>query len=139
MPAVSLAATRKAHGGGLDGSHGWLGRMGRRSIGGSTVPILPELKPTPADILAAIAKAELGDWIDPSEVPLNWLAELHSPKGRVYNGNADTPEEAMALAWLSVWAPDALINGYVKPGSVPFEIPAGWRFELTPPWRSKSD
>jgi hypothetical protein len=97
------------------------------------------MKPTPADILIAIAKAELGDWIDPSELPLNWSCELYSPEGHVFNGNAHTAPEAMALAWLHAWAPDALINGYVEPGTVPFEIPFGWRFELTPPWRSKKD
>jgi hypothetical protein len=96
-------------------------------------------RPTPADIMVAIAKAELGDWIDPSEVPLNWACDLFSPEGHRFNGNADTPGIAMALAWLHAWAPDALINAYVEPGSVPFEIPDGWRFELTPPWRSKRD
>jgi hypothetical protein len=44
---------------------------------------------------------------------------------------------ATALAWLHAWAPDALVEAYVEPGSVPFEIPVGWRFELTPPiWSS---
>jgi hypothetical protein len=37
----------------------------------------------------------------------------------------------MALAWLHYWAPDALIEGYVEPGSVPLDIPDGWRFRLT--------
>jgi hypothetical protein len=69
----------------------------------------PRPKPTPADILIAIAKAELGDWFDPLDVPLNWSCELHSPDGHVYNGNAHTAAEAMALAWLHAWAPDALI------------------------------
>jgi hypothetical protein len=98
-----------------------------------------EMRPTPADILIAIAKAELGDWIDPSEVPLNWACDLYSPEGHRFDGNADTPAIAMALAWLHAWAPDALITGYVEPGTVPFAIPDDWRFELTPPWRSKPD
>ena len=29
--------------------------------------------------------------------------------------------------------------GYVEPGSVPYEVPDGYRFGLTPPWRSKPD
>jgi hypothetical protein len=89
-------------------------------------------RPTPADILVAIGKAELGDWIDPSEAPINWECNLYSPEGYSYNGHADTPGMAMALAWLHAWAPDALINAHVEPGSVPFEVPDGWRFELTP-------
>jgi len=93
------------------------------------------LAPTQCDILAAIAKAESGDWIDPMAVPFNWLCELHSPEGHIFNGNALTEAEAMGLAWLHAWAPDALIDGYVEPGSVPLEVPAGWRFELVP-WHS---
>lgn len=90
------------------------------------------LKPTPADIIMAIAKAELGDWIDPTDAPINWFCELHSPEGNSYNGSAHTAAEAMAFAWLRAWAPDALIDAYVEPGTVLYEIPAGWRFELTP-------
>jgi hypothetical protein len=49
------------------------------------------------------------------------------------NGNAPTEVEAMALAWLHVWAPDALIDGYVQPGTVPFDVPAdAWEFQLMP-------
>jgi hypothetical protein len=100
------------------------------------------MKPTPADILVAIAKAEAGDWIDPLEEPICWACELHPPDGehgRSYDGHAHTAAQAMAMAWLHAWAPDALIEGYVEPDSVPFDIPEGWRFELTPPWRSKWD
>jgi hypothetical protein len=32
-----------------------------------------------------------------------------------------------------------MIDGYVEPGSVPYEVPEGYRFELTPPWKSKPD
>jgi len=53
--------------------------------------------------------------------------------------NAHTPNEAMALAWIACCSPDALINGYVEPGSVPYEVPEGYCFELTPPWKSKPD
>jgi hypothetical protein len=39
----------------------------------------------------------------------------------------------MAMAWLHVQAPDALIEAAVDENSIEFEVPAGWRFELTPP------
>jgi hypothetical protein len=95
-------------------------------------------KPMPADIVIAIAKAQLGDWIDPSETLMNWSCDLYDPAGeRVGDGNGHTRQEAMALAWLCDWAPHALINAYVEPGSVPYDVPNGWRFELTPPWKSK--
>jgi len=98
------------------------------------------MKPTPADIAIAIAKAELGDWIDPTDVPLCWMCLLYDPDGMlVTDGCAPTANEAMAFAWLLVHAPDALHNAYVEPGSVPYDIPLGWRFELTPPWCSRPD
>jgi hypothetical protein len=99
-------------------------------------------KPTPADIAVAIAKAESGDWIDPVDVPFRWSCHLYDDvhERHVGDGDAHTPNEAMALAWLSVHAPDALSNAYVEPGSVPYDVPdEGWHFELTPPWRSKRD
>ena len=89
------------------------------------------MRPSTADIAATIERAEKGGWIDPTDVPLNWFCELYDPEGqRAGNGNGLTSREAMALAWLHVWAPDALIDAYVKPGSVPMEVPAGWIFEL---------
>jgi hypothetical protein len=98
------------------------------------------MKPSPADIAIAIAKAELGDWIDPTDVPLNWSCELYTPNGeRAGDGNAHTAAEAMALAWLCAWAPNALIDRRVEVNSVPYDVPDGWRFELTPPWQSKRD
>jgi hypothetical protein len=101
------------------------------------------MKPTAADIIIAIAKAELGDWIDPSEQPICWACELHPPPdsgiGGTYNGHAHTAAQAMAMAWLHAWAPDALIAAHVELGSVPFDIPKGWTFELTPPWRCTLD
>ena len=94
-------------------------------------------KPTPADIIVAIAKAESGDWINPSDEPINWFCELYDPDGKpAGNGSAHTAAQAMAMAWLCAWAPDALITAYVELGSVPFEIPDGWDFKLTPPWQS---
>jgi hypothetical protein len=81
-------------------------------------------KPTPADIMTAIAKAESGDWIDPLYQPIFWYAELGDPDGTwFWNGCGHTP--AMAMAWLHYWAPDALISAYIEVGSVPFEIPDG--------------
>lgn len=95
-------------------------------------------KANTADILIAIGKAEAGDWIDPTDEPINWFCKLYDPDGQcVGDGSARTPTVAMALAWLCAWAPDALIDAYVKIGSVPFDVPDGWRFELTPPWRSR--
>jgi hypothetical protein len=91
-------------------------------------------KPTPADILVAIGKAQAGNWIDPSEVPVNWSCKLYNPEGRyVVDGNALIAREAMAFAWLNCWAPDALSMNGEGLDEVPFEIPEGWRFELTPP------
>jgi hypothetical protein len=49
------------------------------------------------------------------------------------DGRADTAGEAMALAWIQVHAPDALIKPHVELGAVPYNIPENWRFELTPP------
>jgi len=96
------------------------------------------MKLTPADIAVAIGKAATGDWIDPCETPINWGCVLYDPEGkRAGDGNAHTAAEAMALAWLCVWAPDALTTGHVEPGQVPYDVPDNWRFELTPPWRSK--
>ena len=33
----------------------------------------------------------------------------------------------MALAWIACCSPDALIDGYVEPGFVPYEVPEGYR------------
>jgi hypothetical protein len=97
-------------------------------------------KPTPADIMTAIAKAEAGDWIDTLYEPIHWHCELYAPDGKLYgNGSAHTAAQAMAMAWLAAWAPDALIDAYVEIGSVPFVVPDGYRFELTPPWKSSLD
>jgi hypothetical protein len=91
-------------------------------------------RPTPEDILAAIRAAETGNWIDPTDVPNNWECVVYDAAGqRIGDGNALTPGMAMGLAWLCVEAPDALINAYVEPGSVAFDVPEGFRFELIPP------
>ena len=98
------------------------------------------MKPTAADILIAIGKAEGGGWIDPTDAPFRWSCELYDPAGkRVGDGDAHTPQGAMALAWLCAWAPDALGNAHVEVGSVPFSIPDGWRFELAPPFAAATD
>ena len=95
------------------------------------------MKPAAADILIALAKAEAGDWIDPLREPIHWYAELRDPDGnQFWNGCGHTAAQAMAMAWLHYWAPDALIDAYVEQGSVPFEVPDGFHFELTPPWQS---
>jgi hypothetical protein len=90
-------------------------------------------KPTVADILVTMGKIAAGDWLDPCGAPPHWLCDLYDEHGKhASDGNAFDPAEAMALAWIAVWASDALIDSHVEPGSVPFEIPVGWRFELTP-------
>jgi len=69
-------------------------------------------KPTAADILIAIGKAEGGGWIDPTDAPFRWSCELYDPAGeRVGDGV----------------------------GPVPFKVPDGWRFELTPPFAAAID
>jgi hypothetical protein len=88
----------------------------------------------------AIAKAELGEWLNPPDSPIRWSCELYDPEGKhVGDGDAPTASGAMALAWLCAWAPDALINRRIEPGQVPYDGPDGWRFELAPPWLSKRD
>src|SRR3954451_24894059 len=99
-------------------------------------PAPAQTKPTPADIQAAIVAAENVSWIDPQKQPISWFCELTDPKGeRWSDGCGHTAAEAMAMAWLGVWAPDAL-DGYVEPGTVPLHIPNGFVFKLTPPWRA---
>jgi len=92
-------------------------------------------KPTADDIRCAILAAERGLWIDPSEHPNEyWDCKLYDPTGqRAGEGQAFSAGEAMGLAWLHAHAPDALTEREVEPGSVPFKIADGWRFELTPP------
>jgi len=93
-------------------------------------------RPTSADILVAIAKVAATDWIDPAFESSYWDCQLYDANGtRMGDGCAHTAAEAMALAWLCCWAPDALIDGWVEPSDVPSEIPDSWHFELTPPWR----
>ena len=69
-------------------------------------------KPTAADILIAIGKAESGDWIDPTDVPFRWSCELYDPAGKRVGDGV---------------------------GPVPFKVPDGWRFELTPPFAAAID
>jgi hypothetical protein len=89
--------------------------------------------PTASDIAAAIELVEAGEWIDPDRLASTyWRCELYTPENkRVADGVADTPGEAMGLAWVAAWT-DALINQHV-PAGVPYEVLEGWRFELTPP------
>lgn len=91
-------------------------------------------KPTPTDIVRAIEQIEGAEWIDPDGLaPTYWDCTLYDPEGRqVGDGIADTPGLAMAMAWICVMSPDALIDGEVL-DDVPLVVPDGWRFELTPP------
>jgi hypothetical protein len=87
-------------------------------------------RPTASDIAAAIELVEAGEWIDPYRLASTyWRCELYDPENKRV---ADTPGEAMGLAWIAAWWPDALIDQHV-PSGMPYEVPEGWRFELTPP------
>jgi hypothetical protein len=97
-------------------------------------------KPTPADIARGIELIKAREWIDPGDYPVGlwWVCEAYMPDGkRASDGIADTPGEAMALAWINSWAPDALEDGDGL-DDVPLVIPEGWRFELTPPATEKT-
>ena len=64
---------------------------------------MPRAAPSPADIAVAIGKVAAGDWIDPLDAPLNWSCTLYNSEGfEIGNGNAHTPPEAMALAWVAL-------------------------------------
>ena len=99
------------------------------------------MKPRPADILVAIGKIATGDWVDPLDAPICWTCHVYAPDGgRAGDGSGRTAGEAMAVAWILVWDCDAFDRGRrVVPGSIPFDIPEGWRFELSPPWQSKPE
>jgi hypothetical protein len=59
--------------------------------------------------VVALGKAAAGDYLDPARAPICWACQVYSPDGvAAGNGNAPTAGEAMALAWIHVWAPDAL-------------------------------
>ena len=73
-------------------------------------------KPSPEDIKRAIRQAETGDWIDPLEEIISSDCVLTDSRGRrICDGRAHSAVEAMALAWLGAWAPDALINATWSP------------------------
>ena len=92
-------------------------------------------RPTATDIRAAIESIEAGDApIDPSRDPVSWACNLYDLDGRlVGDGNGDTPGEAMAIAWIAVWAPDALVADGEGLDDVPLSTLPSWRFELMPP------
>jgi hypothetical protein len=92
------------------------------------------MKPSSADIRRAIDMVRLGTWIDSTDVPDRYQCYLYDPAGELSgNGDGRTAEDAMALAWLHRWAPDALVNAEVDTGSVPLAVPDGWRFEVLSP------
>jgi hypothetical protein len=101
-------------------------------------------EPTVTDILIAVARVNAGDWFDPYDDdplrcrPLYWACDIYGPSGgRAGDGCGRSAGEALAMAWIMVWALDAIGARSIEIGEVPLEIPAGWRFELTPPWRAK--
>jgi hypothetical protein len=63
-----------------------------------------------------------GDRLDRPD-PIYWDCQLYDANGtRMGDGCAHTAAEAMALAWLCCWTPDALVDRWVGPDAVPFEI-----------------
>ena len=98
----------------------------------------PQPRPSRADIRRAIAMAEDDTWVHyPDEDPTCWGCYLVEPDGvRCCNGHGYTAADAMALAWLHRWASEALTQACVEEGTVPLEVPDGYRFELEPPLRS---
>jgi hypothetical protein len=91
-------------------------------------------KPTANDIAAAVGIIEADECIDSYLAPIYWSCDLYTPENCLAsNGMGDTPGAAMALAWIHLWWPDGIIDCYVPPGEVPWPVPDGWRFELTPP------
>jgi hypothetical protein len=93
------------------------------------------MKPTASDIATAIEIIEAEEWIDPLGLaPTYWSCELFNPENRrVSDGAAWTPGVAMAMAWINYWWPDACIDCHVPTGEMPWNVPDGWSFELTPP------
>ena len=105
---------------------------------------MTDQKPTVTDILIAVARVNAGDWFDPYDDdplrcrPLYWACDIYGPSGgRAGEGCGLSAGEALAMGWIIVWALDAIGARPIEIGEVPLEIPAGWRFELTPPWRAK--
>ena len=94
------------------------------------------MKPTAFDIIHAIEMVYRGDWIDPDDYPDDcWACDVYDANGmRIGDGDGFSAGEAMGLAWICVWYPDALIDGRIPHNViVPYCVPDGWRFELTPP------
>jgi hypothetical protein len=90
------------------------------------------MKPMTIDILRVCANIAVRDWIDPLAESGNtyWDCTLVDLQGNhVGDGQACRYEDAMALAWICYWDPDALINGEAR--EIPYNVPPGWRFELS--------
>jgi hypothetical protein len=91
-------------------------------------------KSTADDIELAISNIEVHNWIDSLWVPFYWTCVMYDPKGqKAGDGCAYCASQAMAMAWLRLQAPDALINCSIEGYDVELDVPNGWRFECTPP------
>jgi hypothetical protein len=94
------------------------------------------MKPTAFDIIHAIETVHRRDWIDPVDYPDDcWACNVYDANGvRIGDGHGFSAGEAMGLAWICVWYPDALIHGCIPHNDVvPYDVPDSWRFELVPP------
>jgi hypothetical protein len=97
------------------------------------------MKPTPFDIIRATEMVRRRDWIDPVDYPHDcWACTVYDANGvRIGDGHSFSAGEAMGLAWICVWYPDALIHGRIPQNDiVPYDVLDSWRFELVPPTKS---
>jgi hypothetical protein len=103
-------------------------------------------RPSVVDITIAVARVNAGDWFDPYEhddeplryQPLYWACDIFDLGGKhAGDGCGRSAGEALAMAWIMLWALDAIGERPIEIDEVPLEIPPGWRFKLIPPWVSK--
>ena len=89
------------------------------------------MKPSSADILLAIGKVVADNWPDPVVEPL-WLCDAYEEGSLAGSGAGHTVNEAMAMAWISVWW-DGVLE--FESDAVPIDIPGGWTFKFTGFWQ----
>jgi hypothetical protein len=96
-------------------------------------------RPSVVDITIAVARINAGDWFDPYEhddeplryQPLYWACDIFDLGGKhAGDGCGRSAGEALAMAWIMLWALDAIGARPIEIDEVPLEIPPGWRFKL---------